>query len=662
MDNIKNSYSAVAPNSKKNLIARLLYMPLVHIVIIMLLGLAVYSNTYNVPFQLDDIPYIVKYLGVNKLPSVINSIEDIKSSVIKDAFKSGMITRPFAFLTFSANYQISGLKVSAYHVTNILIHIATALLLYSLVRIGFKTPFFKSKLNAPYSSELVSGVAFFAATLFVVHPIQTQAVTYIVQRFTSLATFLYVLTLLLYIKSNLTQNIYRKSGFYLVSFISAVLAMLTKEIAITLPFIIIVFELMFLDGRLTRKLTRCVLFLLTIGIIPYNILNAKNILYITANLADAVNGWAGNAKLTSIEYLLTEFRVIVTYLRLLLLPVNQNFYYDYPASYSFFEPLVLFSFLLLSTIVIAGIFLLRQSTKNNGLESYLCRVAAFGIFWFFITLSVESTFFPIQSVIDEHRIYLPSVGFFIAVVSFVTILIMRLLPAERGKTLISFLALLMVITFAVTAYKRNNVWRYTVTLWEDVVKKSPQQAVGHVNLCAAYLNHNRLDDAEKECSKALTLSPDFTNACYNLGLINERKNQKLQAAGFYRKAIKLDSRNIDAHVALAKIYQEQGFLYNAMYEYKAANALDNNNFPAHYNLGLIYYDLGQYGNAINEYTEALRLKPEFAPLYNSMGIALYRSGASEKAVLMIKKALHLEPNNINAISNLQKIEARRGRI
>lgn len=657
----------IADKNKKFALVKFINIPFLHIYTIVVIALAVYSNTYNAPFQFDDHAYILNYLSVKNPQSVLSSIEDIKSSVItNDAFKSGMLTRPLSFLTFSINYKLNGIDVRGYHLFNILIHIANALLIYSFVRICFQIPSFRNNLTSHSNDNhisLVSGVAFFASLLFVAHPIQTQAVTYIVQRFASLTTFFYIFTLVLYVKSSVSHNLYYKRVFYLVSFFASVLAMLTKEIAFTLPVVIILFEIMFLDGSLKHKFTRCAPFFLTMGIIPYNVIKAKNILSNTAKLSDSMNAWAGNTTLSNIDYLFTEFRVIVTYLRLLFIPVNQNIDHNYPVFHSFLNPEVIASFSLLTILAFAGVYLWYKSTKQTSLDSFLFRLAAFGIFWFFITISVESSFYPIESVIYEHRVYLPSVGFFLTIVSLITLLLTRRSSVFTFKTGIIVVALLIVASYATATYMRNSVWKDSITLWEDVVKKNPTTARGHINLSAAYFKSKRFEEAENGFYIAAKLNPNNPKIYYNLGLINGEKKQFLKAIGFYRMSLQLDSKYLPAHIAIGKIYQEQGLLVEASREYIIVNTLEDDFFPAHYNLGLIYYDLGQYENAIKEYTEALRLKSDFAPLYNSMGIALFRSGAPEKAVFMIKKALQLEPDNKNAISNLQKIEARsRGKI
>ena len=188
-------------------------------------------------------------------------------------------------------------------------------------------------------------------------------------------------------------------------------------------------------------------------------------------------------QMSRLDYLFTQFRVIVTYLRLIVLPINQNLDYDYPVFHSLFTTEVFLSFLLLVTILLSGIYLLYRS---RGSSPHL-RIIAFGIFWFFITLSVESSFIPVKEIMFEYRVYLPSLGVFLVLSTFCFI-IMR--SAEKrwkgaGNIVMPILFLIIIVLTGVT-YARNTVWGDEITLWQDVVNKSPNKARGHNNLGVAY--------------------------------------------------------------------------------------------------------------------------------------------------------------------------------
>lgn len=228
----------------------LLQKSIFHIISIIVIGLLAYSNTFHVPFHFDD---------------TYNIIANYKLKDLNNFWPpSG--SRWAGFLTFALNYHFGGLDVVGYHIINLAIHILNAILVYWLVILTFKTPFFSNQQSAVSNQKKQTLIypftylPLFIALIFVSHPIQTQAVTYIVQRFTSLATMFYLLSLVIYIKFRSQQSAISgqqklpatRYTLYAVSFLSAILAMKTKEIAFTLPVVIALYEFMFFEGNIKR--------------------------------------------------------------------------------------------------------------------------------------------------------------------------------------------------------------------------------------------------------------------------------------------------------------------------------------------------------------------------------------------------------------------------
>lgn len=381
---------------------------------ITILGTIIYSNTFDASWHFDDNTAIVENYN----------IRDLKGAVLSGG------SRWIGFITFALNYQFGELDVFGYHLVNICIHLISAILVYFLVLLSFKTPFLKDTRISHYAAYL----SLASSLLFVAHPIQTQAVTYIVQRFTSLATLFYLLSLVFFIKARL-QNLRGKRfyslshlGYYLGSLLAAYLAMKTKEISITLPAIILLYEFCFFSTSLrvlVRKLVYLIPFLLTFFIIPFSrygieLFGISGGTFIgIAEVGDVIGkATQETTAISRTDYFLTQFNVIVTYIRLLFFPVNQNLDYDYPISHTLFEFPTFFSFLFLAFIVIFGVWMFMRS-----------RLISFGIFWFFITISVESSIIPIRDVIFEHRVYLPSVGFVI----FLTVAIYQMMEQIKTK-------------------------------------------------------------------------------------------------------------------------------------------------------------------------------------------------------------------------------------
>ncbi len=466
--------------------AAFIQRPAVQVLMIVVIGFLVYSNTFRAPFVFDDESSIYKNIAIRDAGSFT------KGAVSGIFFNSRIVGQ----MSFALNYAVNGLNVVGYHIVNLLIHLGSALFVYWLVVLTFRTPYFSGYVHQPADGFFDSRrfVALFTALLFVSHPVQTQAVTYIVQRYASLATLFYLLSLVMYIKSRLSESPKTRYAFYALSFVAAVLSMKTKEISFTLPVMIFLYEFMFFRGDIKKRLLYLVPLVLTMAIIPLSMVWGRGSLTDTGVIDKVIEGASLNI-ISRGDYLNTQFRVIVTYIRLLFLPINQNLDYDYPIYSTFFNPQVFLSFLFLLTVFVWGIYLVYSSFRPDKGERYWFRLFSFGIFWFFITLSVESSVIPIADVIFEHRLYLPSAGFFLAVMSGVMWMRGRFGKMAMIRKAVLPVMVIVVMCLSVTAYARNMVWQDEVTLWEDVVKKSPKKDRCiynyHDSLGRAYIKDSR---------------------------------------------------------------------------------------------------------------------------------------------------------------------------
>ncbi|GAB4434918.1 MAG: hypothetical protein OHK0040_06020 [bacterium] len=464
----------------------------VQIFCIVLFGFLAYSNTFNSPFTFDDHVVILKNPIIKNFDFFKTPFKYVDFNLPEDV-KISIRTRYLGFLTLNLNYKLGGFDVFGYHLFNIVLHLINSVVLFLLLRLTFKTPYL-SKID---DSELKRYAPFFIAIFFTVHPLQTQVVTYIWQRVVSIATFFYLLSLLFYVKWRFANKGF-SMGFYVLSLICAVLAMFSKEIAITLPVIILLYEFTLLSGNIKKRLAFTIPHLLTIFIIPVTAYFAKRLYVADSSITAIVKNYNKVMEISKLDYLFTQFRVIMTYLRLLILPINQNLDYDYPIYHSLFSVPVFLSFLFILFCIATALYLYYKSWK----ESSFKRLLAFGIVWFFITLSVESSFIPLDDVIFEHRVYLPSVGFFIFAVTF-------LLGLKKRVKLSVILATLSLLSFAllVATYNRNLVWHDEKTLWHDIASKSPNKARVWANLANAYRDNPKMQKVY--IARALSLKPFY---------------------------------------------------------------------------------------------------------------------------------------------------------
>jgi tetratricopeptide (TPR) repeat protein len=531
------------------------------LLLIVLSGLIIYSNTLNSPFVFDDESFIQNNPLITDLrhftsTSYLDKTDRIlRSPLTGEVFKRRIVS----FFTFALNYRANALDVRGFHIVNITIHISNALLLYLLVLLTFRTP----RMERSSLRDTAGTLALVSALVFVCHPLQTQAVNYICQRFTLLATFFYLGSLTAYAGSRLSSGKATKYSLYALALVSAALGMLSKEITFTLPVVISLYELFFFRGPASRRLIRLIPFILTMLIIPYILLSE------TGDLGQAFR--TPTSEYPRWQYLVTQFTVIVTYIRLLFMPVNQNLDYGYFPYGSFLAPQVLFSFLFLLSLLSFALWFYHRTRKSDG----ALRLIPFGLLWFFITVSVTSSVVPTANLIFEHRAYLPSVGVFLAVTAGVFLLVKRL---ENKKATVfavsSFVLILFVLSYA--AHARNNVWESKISLWEDVVRKSPGNAKGYNNLGNEYRNKGIMDRAIASYKEAVRLMPGYAEAHNNLGVAYGFMGLIESAAGHFQKAVELDPDFADAHFNLALTYLEKNLPDLARKEFEAVLRLNPN--------------------------------------------------------------------------------------
>ncbi|MEJ2697438.1 MAG: tetratricopeptide repeat protein [Candidatus Sulfobium sp.] len=707
---------------KKTDITLLLRTPLIHILFIAALGFLVYSNTFYSSFHWDDSPQISHN-------TVIKDIRNFTSNTKGYDFNP----RRFAgYFSFALNYYLGGGSVTGYHIVNFVIHLINAFLVYFLVMLTFKTPYFSNQQSAtgdrqavprnnpPLSPPKLRGdegglnfpdsrftihdqrpfIALFSALLFVSHPLQTEAVTYIVQRLASLATLFYLLSLVLYIKGRLEVGGRGSEGesvksshpiphtkyvFYSLSLISAVLAMKTKEIAFTLPVIIVLYEFAFFKSSPKKKLLLLLPVVLTLLIIPLSVLHSGKPL--GEILSDVTQQTRVQTSMSRWDYLMTQAGVITTYLRLIFFPVNQNLDYDYPLYHSLFAPRVFLSLLSLLAVFGLAVYLFYKSRqagepasrqeeeKESSLEdgglmpehgspslrpptSNLYRLISFGIFWFFIALSVESSIIPIVDVIFEHRVYLPSVGLFIAITTGVFVVAGRF---KKEKVLVAALVLVLALFSGIT-YARNSVWKNETSLWEDVVRKSPDKARPHSNLGYFYMGEGLLDKAHKELLAALRINPGYVEAHTSLGNVYFLQGKRDDALRELQTALKLNPGYTEAHIDLGNLYSAEGSLDKALGQYEAVLKRNPDHVEAHISLGNVYLMKGRKDEALREYKTALRLSPDDFQAHNNLGNLYFMQGRLDQAIEEYQTALKLNPGADRTRKNLMTAYRKQGRL
>lgn len=592
------------------------------IILVFSLGLIIYSNSFDCSFHFDDKNNIIENTSLRDLTN---------PGKIWNESKLGK-TRFIPYLSFALNYKFGNLDVWGYHLVNLLIHLLNAYLVYWLTILVFTSP----NLREHHLARHKYFIAPVVALLFVSHPLATQSVTYIVQRMASMAAMFYFLSVALYIKARFSESkSFQKQILFAGAFASALLAMFSKENAFTLPITILLTELiLFRKVALPFRLTdyrHLALLATAAGFFVFAMIRLASALF------DPLLPTGGNHfTVTPLSYLLTQFPVIVKYIRLLFLPVNQNLDHDIQMSETLLDFTTLSSLLMLVSIVVLAIRLYRNH-----------KIFTFGIFWFFIALSIESGVIPIEDLMFEHRTYLPSFGFFLTVTSGIFYFLW-----DKYKGMAIALLMLMIVSNSILTFKRNNVWKNELTLWNDAVSKSPEKARPYLNRGVANWDRGNRKQALEDYQKAVQLSPgNYSSAHFNLAVAFESFGQWDLAIENYNKTISLSPQNAEARSGLGVCYSNKGMADKAIAEFTSAIKLFPGNSRYYYNRGNTYMNNKQWIEAEADFSTAIRLDPQYIDAIINRATLYGMNGQAEKAIADCSRAIELDPGATKAIFN-----------
>ncbi len=564
------------------------------VALIAIAGAVVYSNSFNVQFIMDDHPVISLYGPMELLEIILHG---------------GM--RRTADVTFSLNHHLHGTEVTGYHLVNLIIHNAAAITLYFFTGTSLGVLLANREQTPERSVFIERFMPLAVALLFVTHPVQTQAVTYIVQRYTSLATLFYLLSALFFIKFRLSRNEGdgpRRTGLLACAcLISGILAVTSKQIAFTLPLMLIFLELFLFNGRMLNRT-----FYAVCGTLLFTVLAATLATWHDRPLADfltSIDHATSEDNLTSRwTYFLTQTRVVAAYLGLLCLPVGQSIFHEVPEYTTLFSLPVICSMILHISLAAAAVVFYRISKRHLtiGNKNYgaLLRITALGITWFYVSMLVESSIFPITDVMFEHRIYLPSAGFFLAVLSCLALI------AERYRHLTSAVWVLFVlvsITFGGMTLARNHIWSDSMRLWQDTATKAPNKDLVLTNLAGEYMKQNMHHKALPLFVKALETSPYYmTTTKVYLGLTLQYLD--IDGSRFTTGEEIVNIRELKGRAELGKAdeFKLQSVMYN--------------------NLGLAHEFLGNPTKSKEHYRSALKYNPDYDLAWFNLGLLAAAEG------------------------------------
>lgn len=592
---------------------------------------AAYHNSFAVPFLYDDVPAIAANASIQKLWPLGPALTPPPNLT-----SSG---RPIVNLTLAINYAISGTDVASYHLLNLLIHIAAALTLFGVVRRTLRRPVLPARCG-----EHATLVGFAVAAVWALHPLQTESVTYIVQRAESLVGLFYLLTLYCFIRAaeagegdGRRQDLppARASGLaWSVGCVACcLLGMASKEVMVSAPLLVWLYDRTFISGTFAASWRRHGRLLTSLaatwGVLAWLVVS-------TGATRDGSAGFGQG--MSALTYLVTQAKAVVTYLRLTFYPHPLIFDYGFAT----LGGRAALPYLVLVGLVLAGVILAVVRRP----------VAGFVGAAFFAILAPSSSIVPIVTeTMAEHRMYLPLA----AVITFVGVA----LAARWGRAAACAL-LIVAVGFGVLTERRNRAYASAVSLWSDVVAKLPTNGRAHNQLGSALAAAGREAEAIAQYRQALALQPKLAKAHFNYATALYRSGQVRESLAEFEAALALARDDADTHTNYGRALLDAGQPDLAIVHYRVALRIDPHFAEAHNDLGVALGMGGQLPEAIREFEAALRDRPEYADALNNLGFALVQSGRVADAVPRFAAAIACAPGYAEAHNNLARAYERLG--
>ena len=612
---------------------------------ITLLVFMIYSNTFYSDWHFDDPKNIVKRHAI--------SITSLTWDEIKGTFfrEDGSLYRPLACLSLALNFYFGKDNVFGYHIVNIVIHVFSSFFLYLTIYYTLNLPVFKGK----YMSTRYS-IALIAAILWATNPIQTQAVTYIVQRMASMAGLFYILSIFLYLKARTTQRRPDQLPLFIGCAIAALAAIGCKENAFMIPVSLYVFELVLLrnpstdkDEEKRRLKVWTVVLIISLGlcllIFPF----------FRGGLEDILHKYTDRA-FTLTERVLTQPRIVLFYLTLIFYPAPTRLSITHDISVSktlLTPPSTLLAILVILIILLIGVYLYRRRP-----------FVSFSVIFFFLNHLIESSFVP-SELIFEHRNYTPSMFLFVPVAMLLSYGTNHRHLRKSIKGLIYLFIAFLIVGTGNGTFLRNSVWKTEETLWSDAAEKAPEHWRPFNNLAGYYYDHKQEEKAlslyKMALSKESKIDKDeMKTVFHNVGNIYQHRNEDDKAHSCYVQALNIDPDYYPSMNNLGVLLAQKGRAEEAIQTWEKAIEI-NPRYPGTYiNLGYYYLKNNALDEAIRLLTEAIKIDPRNAMAFKGLAGAYRRKGLFGRAFLTYRKALAIQPKDLSCLLYLSEIYQVRG--
>jgi len=579
-----------------------------------------YSNSFGGPFVFDDIGTILNNPTILHLWPPWPALAGPPGGTTASG-------RPVVNLSLAFNYALGGFDVRSYHGINLTVHLAAGLTLFGVVR----RTLLNGRLRAQFE-RVALPAAFVCAALWLLHPLQTAAVTYTVQRAESLAGLFYLLTLYGFVRATGSHKPARWLSF---SVASCLFGMASKEICVSAPLFVLLYDRTLVSGAFGEAWRRHRCYYLALAgtwlVLAVLILHSGD-RDGSIGVAEAITPWS---------YALTQCRAIIHYLRLTIWPSPLIFDYGTATASSLVD--VLPQALLLATLFGATALALWK-------RSPLGLAGA----WFFMILAPSSSVVPvITQTVAEHRMYLP-------LAAVIVLLVCGALATAGPRSLWIFLG--AAALFGGLTFQRNTDYRSAVAIWGDTASKLPESKRAYNNLGTALFNANRVTDALAAYRASVDLDPHYVSARVNLARVQLQNNQTAVAAANFEYVLALDPTNSSAHFGLGYALASTGNLAEGIAHYREACRLQPDATDFRLKLAQALFRAHETTAAIEQFRELIRQVPALAEAHSGLGTVLASKGDLDEASRELAEALRLNPADADAHYNLGNILVEKGRV
>jgi Tfp pilus assembly protein PilF len=590
------------------------------ILLIIVAVTAFYSNSFRADWHYDDFHHIKENINIRKISNIPDFFADATTFSRNPQTR---MYRPLLMATHAINYQIgilttrNGYDVTGYHVVNFLFHLITVLTIFFIIRYLFT-------FTIPVNGLDPTLPAVFGALLFGLNTINTETIVYVSSRSSGMATMFVLLSFYYYLKA--THEGHLRWIPILISSSLYFCGMLSKEIAITLPALILYYEF-FLNnpvsgtGNFGAFLNRVTVRLLPHALTAFLFLLIREMV-IKDNLIKVMTDKGGTPAAPNLTaQLATQSRAWILYIREWFLPTGLSIDKPFAVSRTFASGKVLASVLVILLIVALAVYLRKRHPA-----------VTFGIFWWFTAL-LPTTVFRLNVPINDHRLYLPGFGFTLVFVYVAGKLYTRF-KADGGLFFKVFVTVCIsiLLLMGIGTLKRNMAFATEETMWKDVILKDKRSVRGYNNLGIYYEQHGEWDKALAHYQQTIRLAPMFPNPYINIGNVYHKKKEYENAEKWMKRAIQLDPKSALANYNLGNILRESGKTDEAIGAYKRALELNPRYIEAANNLANIYFKQRNYQEAITYYKRALFIDPTFAMSYYNIALANENLGQFQMAL------------------------------